>query len=81
MVTASEAREPDVYRDCSNRLLEMPLPSSHFLFEGLQKRFSLRTEGIAEEVLDQEDRSHSPKDRPEVRNPPELSQQIGLRSG
>ena len=28
MVTASAAREPDVYRDSSNRLLESPEPSS-----------------------------------------------------
>ena len=28
VVTASEAREPVVYRDCSNRLLESPEPSS-----------------------------------------------------
>jgi len=28
MVTAGEAREPDVYRDCSNRFFNAPIPPS-----------------------------------------------------
>ncbi len=50
MVTASEAREPDAYRDCSNRLLDRvpaltPLPADSLVDQGLKLRRKLWVQG------------------------------------